>query len=140
MCLITYLFSIDFIVKQINSFAPPGVIYLSFRTVTVMLKTYWRNNNALPCSDNKLCTRNDKCHYGVCKGTPFTCLSCESCDGYGCIINPGYCVINGTCYRHGNLRPEKPCQVCLIFITVGIYELLQVSCSTINYKNKLNWY
>ena len=55
---------------------------------------------------------------GKCKGTPFTCLSCESCNGYGCSVKPGFCVIDRRCYSHGALRPGKPCQVCLGFIAV----------------------
>ncbi|XP_028399276.1 neurogenic locus notch homolog protein 1-like [Dendronephthya gigantea] len=75
-------------------------------------KTRWTNNNALSCSDGNLCTKNDRCVNGVCVGTPFTCRSCESCDGTGCVINPGYCVIDGICYTNGNLRPGNPCQQC----------------------------
>ncbi|XP_028398913.1 uncharacterized protein LOC114522435 [Dendronephthya gigantea] len=75
-------------------------------------ETVWTNNNALSCSDGNLCTRNDRCVNGACRGTAFTCRSCESCDGNGCKIKPGYCVIDGRCYRNGNLRPGKPCQQC----------------------------
>lgn len=75
-------------------------------------ETVWTNNNALSCSDGNLCTRNDKCVNGVCRGTPFTCRSCETCDGSNCQIKPGFCVIDGTCYTNGNLRPGKPCQQC----------------------------
>ncbi|CAB4034879.1 extracellular matrix A-like [Paramuricea clavata] len=75
-------------------------------------ETAWTNNNALSCSDGKLCTRNDRCVNGACKGTPFTCRSCESCDGNGCQIKPGFCVIDGKCYTNGNIRPGKPCQQC----------------------------
>ncbi|CAB3978726.1 extracellular matrix A-like [Paramuricea clavata] len=73
-------------------------------------ETVWTNNNALSCSDSNLCTRNDKCVAGTCKGTPFTCLECENCDGYKCTINSGFCVIDGKCYRHGDLRVGKSCQ------------------------------
>ncbi|CAB3984855.1 extracellular matrix A-like [Paramuricea clavata] len=75
-------------------------------------KTIWTNNNALSCSDNNLCTRNDKCVDGTCKGTPFTCLGCQRCNGDRCMIKPGFCVIDGICYSHRNLRPGKPCQEC----------------------------
>ena len=42
-------------------------------------KLAWRNNNALPCSDNKACTKKDRFTNSVCSGTPFTCLQCEEC-------------------------------------------------------------
>lgn len=75
----------------------------------------WTNNNALSCSDNKACTKNDRCSNGVCSGTPFTCLPCEECYNDACRVKPGYCVINdgGTrkCFNHGAIRPGYPCQV-----------------------------
>ena len=74
-------------------------------------KLHWSNNNALKCTDGNLCSRNDKCVNGVCRGTSFTCRSCETCDGSGCKIKPGFCVIEGTCYSNNQLRPGKPCQV-----------------------------
>ena len=74
----------------------------------------WKNNDALFCSDNNLCTRNDRCVNGTCTGIPFTCLECEGCDGSRCETKPGFCVINGKCYRHRELRPGKPCQECQI--------------------------
>ena len=74
----------------------------------------WKNNDALACSDNNLCTRNDRCVNGTCTGIPFTCLECQVCDGSRCEIKPDFCVINGKCYRHGELRPGKPCQECQI--------------------------
>ncbi|XP_020602178.1 neurogenic locus Notch protein-like, partial [Orbicella faveolata] len=79
-------------------------------------KLAWRNNNALSCSDNKACTKNDRCSNGVCSGTPFTCLPCEECYNDACRVKPGYCVINdgGTrkCFNHGDIRPGYPCQQC----------------------------
>ncbi|XP_046852682.1 uncharacterized protein LOC124445941 [Xenia sp. Carnegie-2017] len=75
-------------------------------------KTSWSNNDKLSCSDGNLCTRNDRCIKGVCTGNSFTCRSCESCDGSSCKIKPGFCVIDGKCYSHGDLRSGKPCQQC----------------------------
>ena len=63
-----------------------------------------------------MCTKNDRCVNGTCTGTPFTCLECERCNGDGCTIKPDFCVIDGKCYSHKELRPEKPCQVRLLFI------------------------
>ena len=78
-------------------------------------KLAWTNNNALSCSDNVACTKNDRCSNGVCSGTPFTCLPCEECYNDACRVKPGFCVINdgGTrkCFNHGALRPGYPCQV-----------------------------
>ena len=78
-------------------------------------KQAWTNNNALPCTDNKACTKSDRCSNGVCSGTPFTCLSCEECYNDACRVKPGFCVINDggsrKCFDHGDLRPGYPCQV-----------------------------
>ena len=78
-------------------------------------KEAWTNNNALSCSDNKACTRNDRCSSGTCAGTPFTCLSCEVCANDACSIKAGWCVIQDggarKCFSHGTLRPGYPCQV-----------------------------
>ena len=78
-------------------------------------KQAWTNNNALPCTDNKACTKSDRCSNGVCSGTLFTCLSCEECYNDACRVKPGFCVINDggsrTCFNHGDLRPGYPCQV-----------------------------
>ena len=80
-------------------------------------ETVWRNNNTLSSSDNNLCTRNDHCVNGTCKGTP--CLECESCKSDGCAIKPGFCVDDGKCYCHGHLRPGNPCQLRFYFITAN---------------------
>ncbi|XP_020632779.1 prestalk protein-like [Orbicella faveolata] len=76
----------------------------------------WTNNNALSCSDNKACTKNDRCSNGVCSGTPFTCLLCEECYKDTCHAKPGFCAISdgGTrkCVNGGAYRPGYPCQWC----------------------------
>ena len=87
-------------------------------------KISWSNNNALSCSDGNLCTRGDHCVNGVCKGTPFTCRSCETCDGTWCQIKPGFCVINRTCYRQGHIKSGNTCQVCWV-ITTYVFVLSQ---------------
>ena len=78
-------------------------------------KQAWTNNNALPCTDNKACTKSDRCSNGVCSGTPFTCLSCEECYNDACRVKPGFCVINDggsrKCFNHEDLRSGYPCQV-----------------------------
>ncbi|XP_068740144.1 latent-transforming growth factor beta-binding protein 4-like [Montipora capricornis] len=79
-------------------------------------KMAWTNNNALPCNDDVPCTRNDRCSSGSCAGTPFTCLSCEECHNDACHLKAGFCAIveggTKTCFSHGDLRPEYPCQQC----------------------------
>ncbi|XP_068693727.1 uncharacterized protein [Montipora foliosa] len=76
----------------------------------------WTNNNNLPCSDNNLNTKNDRCSGGTCVGTPYNCLSCEAHDGSGCPLKAGYCVImtggHRTCYAKNHLKPGNPCQWC----------------------------
>ncbi|XP_066021515.1 latent-transforming growth factor beta-binding protein 2-like [Pocillopora verrucosa] len=79
-------------------------------------KFAWTNNNTLPCTDGKACTKNDRCSNGVCSGTPFSCLPCEECQNDVCRVKPGYCVINESgirqCFNHGSLRPGHQCQDC----------------------------
>ncbi|XP_048583423.1 uncharacterized protein LOC116619209 isoform X2 [Nematostella vectensis] len=76
----------------------------------------WTNNNALPCSDNNVQTKNDRCSNGACMGTPYSCLPCESHDGRGCPLKSGYCIIQhgGTraCFANQQLKPGNPCQWC----------------------------
>ncbi|KAK3735006.1 hypothetical protein QZH41_010660, partial [Actinostola sp. cb2023] len=76
----------------------------------------WTSNNNLQCSDNNVKTKNDRCVSGVCRGTPYSCLPCESHDGSGCPLKSVHCVIqhNGqrTCFANQNLKPGNPCQWC----------------------------
>lgn len=104
----------------------------------------WTNNNALPCNDNKSCTKNDQCSNGICSGTPFTCLSCEECHKDTCRVKPGFCTINdgGTrkCISGGALRPGYPCQVkelltleyTVVISLLPVYYPISNTCSSSN--------
>ena len=75
----------------------------------------WTSNNNLPCSDNSVKTKDDRCVNGACRGTAYTCLPCENQDGSGCPLKPGYCIIQHggrrTCFGDRTLKPGNPCQV-----------------------------
>jgi len=76
--------------------------------------------NGTPCQDGNLCTRNDQCVNGVCKGTQYSCsdgIFCtqDFCDGTGgCsyLVQSGYCLINGTCRTGTWVDPTNPCRRC----------------------------
>ncbi|XP_032233414.2 uncharacterized protein LOC5508728 isoform X2 [Nematostella vectensis] len=77
----------------------------------------WTVNNNLPCTDNNVKTKNDRCFNGTClKGVPYPCLPCEHHDGFGCPLNPGYCIIEHegqrTCFATKQFLPGNPCQWC----------------------------
>ncbi|XP_078378028.1 uncharacterized protein LOC144661203 isoform X1 [Oculina patagonica] len=76
----------------------------------------WTNNNNLPCNDNNLTTKGDRCMSGACVGTPYSCLSCETHDGSGCPIKSGYCIIQQssqrTCFAKNQYKSGNPCQIC----------------------------
>jgi len=83
----------------------------------------WSPANGGSCDDGNLCTKNDYCQYGQCKGTSFASL-CS--DGYGCTLDicdgkggclgnkmkPGFCLINATCYKTGAMHPGGSCFTC----------------------------
>jgi hypothetical protein len=76
-----------------------------------------------PCDDGLFCTINDACDgSGACAGAGDTCadtLECtilETCDedsdrcGYD--VTPGWCFVDGACYRDGDADPANECQEC----------------------------
>ena len=83
----------------------------------------WSAANGGSCDDKNLCTKNDYCQYGICKGTSFltqcsdgyACTD-DMCDGKGgCLGNKmkiGWCLINATCYKDGAMHPGGSCSTC----------------------------
>jgi len=83
----------------------------------------WSPANGGSCDDGNLCTKNDYCQYGTCKGSSF---SSQCSDGYGCTqdlcdgkggclgnpMKPGFCLINATCYKDGQMHPSGSCSSC----------------------------
>ena len=66
------------------------------------------------CNDSQACTRNDQCGDGVCSGSLFSCKSCEYCNGTGCILKSGYCLIDMSCRNRGERHDDtqhSQCQV-----------------------------
>ena len=58
------------------------------------------------CDDENACTRNDACSFNTCRGTSFSCLTCQTCDGSGCVTNSDSCVISNTCYLSGDRKSQ----------------------------------
>ena len=83
----------------------------------------WSPANGGSCDDANLCTKNDYCQYGICKGTSF---SSQCSDGYGCTedlcdgkggclgnkMKAGWCLVNATCYKDGTMNPSGACSTC----------------------------
>ena len=85
--------------------------------------TKWSNVTGGACDDGDLCTKDDACQAGTCKGTSFASLcsdgySCTTdlCDGKGgCLGNTlksGFCLINGACHKDGTNNPTGACGTC----------------------------
>lgn len=73
----------------------------------------WQLLSTTDCNDGSLCTKNDQCINGECKGTAYTCKSCQYCDGSGCPTRIGQCYIQSKCYKLNDPNPaSKQCQVC----------------------------
>ncbi|XP_065841232.1 uncharacterized protein [Oscarella lobularis] len=78
-------------------------------------RSAWTAVSGGPCDDTQACTKDDQCKNGVCIGSAFTCKSCETCNGAGCTLNSGYCLINSQCYSRDAKNPESQysqCQAC----------------------------
>ena len=74
-----------------------------------------------PCDDGDPCTYDDACVEGVCSGTAYNCddgkvCTEDVCDGAGNCdskIKPGKCLIDGSCFGNGDLKPGNGCRECL---------------------------
>jgi len=86
--------------------------------------TKWAPANGGYCDDGNLCTKNDYCQNGTCKGTSYASqcadgISCteDKCDGKGgCLGNTlkkGFCLINKVCYKDGAPHPSGSCLACV---------------------------
>jgi hypothetical protein len=70
----------------------------------------WSSANGGACDDGNLCTKDDYCQSGVCKGTAFSCddqnaCTQDVCDGKGGCTNPpktNICTIAGGCQNPGD--------------------------------------
>lgn len=82
----------------------------------------WSSDN-ITCNDGVACTYADRCGGGTCSGTSYSCqdvsatFAClgNACNGLanaplGCVLLPGYCLIEGQCYQQG--QTFDLCQVC----------------------------
>ncbi len=78
-------------------------------------------NGKLNCNNNSMdgCEVDPTVNLANCGSCGNVCndgLACTTdvCAGGGCTasINPGFCVIGGTCYANGSPNPMNPCQVC----------------------------
>lgn len=80
-----------------------------------------------PCNDNNPCTRDDKCEDGICKG-----VEIEGCDdNLFCTIDlceeevspckhnlkEGFCLIDGKCYKNGDLNSHNQCEECISIVS-----------------------
>jgi hypothetical protein len=83
----------------------------------------WTPANGGYCDDGDLCTRDDYCQEGVCKGVDYAAecsdeFSCteDLCDGQGgCIGNQlksDWCLINGVCHPDQTTHPGGSCFIC----------------------------
>ena len=72
------------------------------------------------CNDGDTCTDNDQCDgSGGCAGSGTDCddgkpCTVDTCDADGDCVNvpTDACLIGGTCYAAGNLKPGSPCEGC----------------------------
>ena len=73
--------------------------------------TLWSSVSGGSCDDSNLCTKDDQCRDGKCRGTAFSCEACEDCNGKGCELKSGYCFIESRCYSSSDVNPSNPCMV-----------------------------
>ena len=87
--------------------------------------TKWMPVSGGSCDDKDLCTKDDTCVGGVCKGTSFSKLCADTygctdtiCDGKGgCgspanVLRTGWCIVDSTCYKDGGKKPDGSCYEC----------------------------
>ena len=73
------------------------------------------------CNDDNICTADDWCEKGVCRGHKSSCDDGLGCTKDLCDINtgdckhvpvPDSCVIKGACYKPNDVDPDNPCRYC----------------------------
>ncbi len=85
---------------------------------SVQKYTWTARPNGTPCNDGEVCTREDACKAGQCRGLPYGCddgLACtdDACLGDGTcshVIQVGFCLIEGVCRTSG--EEKGPCLYC----------------------------
>ncbi len=82
----------------------------------------WSDKNGGSCDDGDLCTKDDYCQAGVCKGTDYRqdctdAISCteDVCDGKGGCGTPklkaDWCLIGGECFKD-QVKDSTGCNIC----------------------------
>lgn len=81
----------------------------------------WSNVGASPCDDGDLCTKEDGCVDGKCRGQAYTCVddgkacTLEACTAGGTCattIAPGQCFLDGRCVADGERKDASGCLRC----------------------------
>lgn len=98
----------------------------------------WSPRNGGACDDGDLCTKDDYCQSGTCKGTDYRAdcsdkLSCtdDGCDGKGGCGTPkldaNACLIGGACYADQQ-KDTTGCNVCDVKTSQSDWTAVQAHC------------
>jgi hypothetical protein len=87
--------------------------------------------NGVSCDDGFFCTVDEFCTEGECgggedrdcsDGIPCTTDTCnEDTDQCDNDLDPGFCLINGTCYTDGQLNPANDCYECNVALSTTMW-------------------
>ncbi len=85
-------------------------------------QTAWTPNPGVSCNDGLFCTAVDQCTaQGTCGGSGSPCMVVTTCSSQTCdegsdtcldVLNPGWCLIGGSCVNQGMSPLSNPCVTC----------------------------
>ena len=103
-------------------------------------KTSWTNRpSTVKCDDKVICSHNDRCQAGVCKGDAYTCgsLPCNTakCNGKAppparCGLKPDTCMIGNKCQIADQVHPTDPCQACRPAVSTSAWSAANLATNT----------